>query len=622
MFPPRPSKRLIVFANFIYLIIALLVYTTYYPPDQPNFEAADAAFLALVLTVIFAVFTRVQFRRIEKRIGRESFIQSDHRFSSTLTRHAILAIGFFTAGIYGLNLTMFTARLPVVSRFPTIEALLFLSFFLMFMVIVWVCAWFPYDKLYRNAISLRAYVSSQISFSIPVVLPWLLISGTSDILQALPFELPKKLLATPTGQILFFLFFLIAVVLAGPAMIQKFWRCRPLEPGPVRTRIEALSREAGFSFANIVYWPVLGGRMITAGVMGLIKPFRYLLITEALLEFLSPEEVDAVVAHEIGHVRKKHLQFYLFFFAGYMFISYTLFDVILIAILYIPQFYPLMEQFQGRQSTAMSALFSLGAILSFLIYFRYIFGYFMRNFERQADAFVFTLFSSSLPLITTLQKIAMTSGQPANKPNWHHYSILERIGFLRKCEADRSWISRHDRKIRGSIAVYLAGILLIGALGYNLNWGESGKKLNAHLFEQVLLREIEKNPDNPVAYNVLGDTYVMRKDFEMARQAYEKAIFLQPDNYSALNNLAWILATSEDAAFRNPGRAVLLAAKAAELKPSSQILDTFAESLYRNGQMDEAVYIGEKALLSATGDRGYLENQLDKFRKARESFPR
>jgi cytochrome c-type biogenesis protein CcmH/NrfG len=301
-----------------------------------------------------------------------------------------------------------------------------------------------------------------------------------------------------------------------------------------------------------------------------------------------------------------------------MLISYTLFDVILIAFLYVPQLYPLMEQVQGRQSTATSAFFSLGAILSFLIYFRYIFGYFMRNFERQADAFVFTLFNSSLPLVTTLQKIAMTSGQPANKPNWHHYSISERIHFLLNCEADRSWISRHDRKIRRSIAVYLVGILLIGALGYTLNWGDTGKKLNAHLLEQVLLREIEKNPNNPVAYNVLGDTYVLRKNFEMAQQAYEKAILLQPDNFSALNNLAWILATSEDEKFRNPSRAVLLAVRAAELKPSSQILDTFAESLYRNGQPEEAIYIGEKALLSATGDRTYFENQLKKFRKARE----
>jgi len=605
-----------VFGNFIYLIIALLIYTTYYPPDQPNFQAMDAALLALFLIVIFATFAWIQFRDIEKRIGRESFIRLDHRFSSSLTRHSILAIGFFTCSIYGLNLTTYTARLPLVSLFPTLDGLICLCLFLLYMTIVWICAWFPYEKLYRNGISLRAYVSSQISFSIPVVLPWLLISGVSDILQALPFELPRKLLATSVGQILFFLFFLLAVAITGPAMIQKFWRCKPLEPGLVRQRIENLGRRAGFTFANILYWPVLGGRMITAGVMGLIRPFRYLLVTEALLEFLSPEEVDAVVAHEIGHVRKKHLQFYLFFFIGYMLISYTLFDVILIAILYIPQLFPLMEQVQGRQTTATSAFFSLGAILSFIIYFRYIFGYFMRNFERQADAFVFTLFSSSLPLVTTLEKIAMTSGQPANKPNWHHYSILERILFLRKCESDRSWISRHDRKIRRSIAVYLSGILLIGALGYTLNWGDTGKKLNAHLFEQVLLREIEKNPNNPVAYNVLGDTYVLRKNFEMARQAYEKTILLQPDNFSALNNLAWILATSEDEAFRNTRRAVLLAARAAELKPSAQILDTFAESLFRNGQPEEAIYIGEKALLMATGDCSYFEKQLDKFRQA------
>ena len=605
-----------MFANFIYLIIALLIYTTYYPPDQPNFQEMDAAFLGLFLMVIFAVFTRIQFRSIEKRVGRDSFIQLDQRFSATMTRHAILAIGFFTCSIYGLNLPALTAGLPLVSKFPTLEALICLSLFLLYMIIVWICAWFPYDKLYRSGISLRDYVSSQISFSIPVVLPWLVISGTADILQALPFELPKQLLSTSTGQIVFFLVFLLAVALTGPAMIQKIWRCRPLEPGPVRLRIESLSRRAGSTFANIMYWPVLGGRMITAGVMGLIKPFRYLLITEALLEYLSPEEVDAVVAHEIGHVRKKHLQFYLFFFAGYMFISYALFDVILIAILYIPQLYPLMEQVQGRQTTAMSAFFSLGAILSFLVYFRYIFGYFMRNFERQADAFVFTLFNSSAPLITTLEKIAMTSGQPANKPNWHHYSISERIGFLRKCETDRSWISRHDRKIRRSIAIYIAGILMIGALGYTLNWGNTGKKLNAHLFEKVLLREIEKNPGNPVSYNVLGDTYVLREKFEMAKDAYETAIMLQPDNFSALNNLAWILATSEDKAFRDPGRAVQLAARAAELKPSSQILDTFAECLYRNSQPEEAVYIGEKALLSATGDRSYFEKQLDKFRKA------
>jgi len=105
----------------------------------------------------------------------------------------------------------------------------------------------------------------------------------------------------------------------------------------------------------------------------------------------------------------------------------------------------------------------------------------------------------------------------------------------------------------------------------------------------------------------------------MAQDAYEKAISLQPDNYSALNNLAWILATSDDAAFRNPRRAVMLASRAAELKPTAQIIDTFAESLYQNGQLNEALYIGEKSLQAATGDRRYFETQLDKFRKAIEN---
>ena len=241
-----------MFGNFIYLIIALLIYTTYYPPDQPNFQAMDAALLALFLIVIFATFAWIQFRDIEKRIGRESFIRLDHRFSSSLTRHSILAIGFFTCSIYGLNLTTYTARLPLVSLFPTLDGLICLCLFLLYMTIVWICAWFPYEKLYRNGISLRAYVSSQISFSIPVVLPWLLISGVSDILQALPFELPRKLLATSVGQILFFLFFLLAVAITGPAMIQKFWRCKPLEPGLVRQRIET--------------W---------AGVPGLLLPISY-----------------------------------------------------------------------------------------------------------------------------------------------------------------------------------------------------------------------------------------------------------------------------------------------------------------------------------------------------------
>ena len=74
----------------------------------------------------------------------------------------------------------------------------------------------------------------------------------------------------------------------------------------MRSRIENLCQKANFQYADILYWPIFGGRMITAGVMGLMKKFRYILVTKALFHSLEPEEIDAVIAHEIGHIKKKH----------------------------------------------------------------------------------------------------------------------------------------------------------------------------------------------------------------------------------------------------------------------------------------------------------------------------
>ena len=131
----------------------------------------------------------------------------------------------------------------------------------------------------------------------------------------------------------------------------------------------------------------------------------------------------------------------------------------------------------------------------------------MRNFERQADTYVYTLFDSALPLISCFEKIAATSGEPYDKPNWHHFSIKKRIDYLKKCETDRAWITRHDNKVKKSIAAYLAGILLIGGVGYTLNFGETGKKLNKHFFEKIIRRELDRAPENPNLYSTLGDLY-------------------------------------------------------------------------------------------------------------------
>ena len=605
-----------MFGNFIYFILVLLIYLTYQPSDETYFTAFESFTLFFCLVLIFAFFTRFQFRRIENRIAKGQYLRIDHQFSSTLLHQSIMAIALFAVNIYGLNLSSFLANIALFKAIPTLLALIFLLVFIFYLAIVWAYAYGPYQKLYRADISRRTYVFSNISFSVPVLLPWLFLSGIADIIQALPFEMPKRFLSTTEGEVSYFLFFLLAVAMIGPVLIQKFWRCTPLEEGYFRSRIEKLCKRAGLDYADILYWPIFGGKMITAGVMGLIKKFRYILVTNSLLQLLEPEEVDAVIAHEIGHIKKKHLVFYLAFFVGYMLLSYVAFDVIIFAIIYAEPVYWLIGQTGFSQAAIISSLSSVVIILIFLIYFRFIFGFFMRNFERQADTYVYALFDNAKPLISTLEKIAATSGQSADKPNWHHFSIRQRIDYLLKCEKDAAWISRHDLKIKKSIGVYLGCLILLGIVGYQLNVGVIGDRLNDHFLEKVLLREIEKVPDNSKLYALLGNIYYGKKNWPSVQDAWEKALTLNPDDAEVLNNLAWHYATCEDNQYRNPERALAMATLAVKLANLPHIWDTLAESYYVNQMYTEALEAGRKALELAKDNRSYYEEQIEKFEHA------
>ncbi len=603
-----------MFANFLYFIIVLLIYTTYQAPEEPYFSGGETCVLFVFLILMFIGSNRTLFKRMENQIADQTLFTRGRGFDAALTRQSILAIVLFTIDIYGLNLPMLLSPLPLFSHIPTLQAIFFLGLFVCYLSIVWAYAHGPCVKISSMDLSRREYIKSNISFSIPVLLPWVLLSGIADVIQVLPFDLPKRLLATREGEIAYFLVFLFAIAIFAPAIIKMIWRCKPLESGWARSRIEYLCRRADMPYANILYWPIFGGGMITAGVMGLVKRFRYILVTRGLLNLLDPEEIDAVIAHEIGHIKKKHLLLYLFFFVAFTFIL----DAVVMAYAMVSD--SMLDMILGdvpstlsTPSYAGSIMFSLVFILTFILYFRFVFGYFMRNFERQADGYVYALFDSAKPLISTLNKIAMLSGQPADKPNWHHFSIQERIDYLKQCESDRTAITRHDRKIRKSISIYIASLLLIAGGGYFLN---PASMMDPRALEEYVLSKIEKDPDNPGLYSVLGDICYGMENLEGARDAYEESLALSPDNPTVLNNLAWLYATCEEERLRDPPRALFLAEKAAELKTEAYILDTLAECLYLNDRPQEAVDVERAALTHARENTSYYKDQLKKFKRA------
>ena len=159
-------------------------------------------------------------------------------------------------------------------------------------------------------------------------------------------------------------------------------------------------------------------------------------------------------------------------------------------------------------------------------------------------------------------------------------------------------------------------MLAVGIVGYNLNFGETGKNISYQVFLKIIEREIEEKPDDPQLYQIQGDLHYNAGNLEGVQKAYEKSLLLDGDNPHVLNNLAWLYATSETESLRNPERALMLAKYAAMLQEEVHILDTLAEAYYVNGMYGEAVETGTRALQLARTNRAYYQEQLGKFKAA------
>jgi tetratricopeptide (TPR) repeat protein len=326
--------------------------------------------------------------------------------------------------------------------------------------------------------------------------------------------------------------------------------------------------------------------------------------------------MDAVIAHEIGHIKKKHLVYYLVLLLGFFIMAYAMIHIVLHVLTGFPGLIGMLLNAGADPGVIFSGAFNFLFAGGFLLYFRYGFGFFMRNFERQADTYVYRLFESAGPLITTLEKIAFSSGLSPEKPNWHHFSIRERINFLMKCESDRSWIRRHETKIGRALIGYLVALAVAGTFEASLLPRQIENNFQRTLFETAIFMEIGKSPQDPALYRLLGDLYQETGNFDKAVSAYQESLSLDPENPETLNNLAWLWAACPDEVYRDPRKALLTARKAALLNPSPYILDTLAESYFVNGEYEEAIRAGKKALETAGDNPAYYENQLKKFRKA------
>jgi len=124
-------------------------------------------------------------------------------------------------------------------------------------------------------------------------------------------------------------------------------------------------------------------------------------------------------------------------------------------------------------------------------------------------------------------------------------------------------------------------------------------------------RAIQAKPDDPKLRYTYALTLGIQGKAREAADQYRQVLQLQPDHVEALNNLAWILATSPMDDVRNGAEAVRLGERACNLTQQGEpvLLGTLAAAYAEAGRFAEAVQAAEKArgLAQSAGQKEVAE---------------
>ena len=278
---------------------------------------------------------------------------------------------------------------------------------------------------------------------------------------------------------------LLAVAVFAGAWVRVCWRTEPLPEGDLRRRLHALAERAGVRVANVLVWRT--NNTIANGCMiGMAGPFRYIMITDALLLGMSqaPEEAESVFAHEIAHVKYRHTQLYAALLLGAVGAGFL----------------------AGAAAAALSdAPWAVDAAMggALAAYLGIGFGFVSRRCELEAD--LYAIRATECPancsppnpdsvagdpppgaeewsagaqargvcahrvqaFTGALARIARLNGMARSARGWRHFSIARRCELLEGLLADPAGIARHERRIRRvkriALALSLAIVFAAGA---------------------------------------------------------------------------------------------------------------------------------------------------------------
>jgi STE24 endopeptidase len=232
------------------------------------------------------------------------------------------------------------------------------------------------------------------------------------------------------GFALMFGFQLLMLILYPKLILPLFNKLTPLPEGDLRTRLLALGDRTGFQAKTI---EVIDGSKRSGHSNAYFTGFgrfRRIVLFDTLIAQLTPEELEAVLAHEIGHYRRGHIPKMIALSAVMMLGGFAV-------VAWLARS-PWFNAAFGFPAGEIAPSFLLFALLSGVVTFWFapLGNLLSRKYEYEADAFARNAMGGPAAMIGALRKLAQKNLTNLTPHRWFsgfyysHPTLVEREAAL------------------------------------------------------------------------------------------------------------------------------------------------------------------------------------------------
>jgi STE24 endopeptidase len=230
---------------------------------------------------------------------------------------------------------------------------------------------------------------------------------------------------------LFMGLFILLAQLAPVVLFPIFYKFEPLDDEDLRRRLVQLGERAGTRVRGVYRWKLSEkSKKANAALTGL-GATRRIILADTLLDNYAPEEIEAVLAHELGHHVHKHILKSIAVQAGITLLGFWLANFVL-------HFAVDHHMFEELSDFANLPLLAITVTVLSLLLMPALNAYSRYN-ERQADRYAFESISNVEPFISSMNKLAQQNLAERKPAKWIEVLFHSHPAISSRVAAAEEW---------------------------------------------------------------------------------------------------------------------------------------------------------------------------------------